>query len=168
MNSSTDNTGLPDHGIDANGYRANVGMIICDDQQRVFWARRAGQSGWQFPQGGVAHKEEPIQAMYRELLEEVGLEQEHVELLGHTDDWLKYKLPQRFRRRSEGVECIGQKQMWYLLKFHGSEELIKFDMQEDPEFDKFRWVNYWYPVNHVIYFKRHVYKRALNELQCFL
>ena len=168
MNIVTDTTPMQDSSIDADGYRANVGMIICDTRGHVFWARRAGQSGWQFPQGGINVTEDPLDAMYRELHEEVGLQKEQVQLLGGTRKWLKYKLPRRYRRRSPGIECIGQKQMWYLLKFTGAEDEIKFDTHHAPEFEEWRWVSYWYPVNHVIYFKRSVYKNALNELQKFL
>ena len=154
--------------IDTDGYRANVGMIICDTRGHVFWARRVGQSGWQFPQGGIQANELPMDAMYRELLEEVGLHKSQVEVLGQTADWLKYKLPLRFRRRNTDVECIGQKQLWFLLRYTGSANKINFDATDTPEFEDWRWVDYWYPVNHVIYFKRNVYKRALNELQGLL
>ena len=60
--------------IDDDGFRANVGIVICNAQSEVLWARRAGQGGWQFPQGGILEDESPLQAMYRELREEVGLE----------------------------------------------------------------------------------------------
>ena len=70
--------------IDAEGFRANVGIIICNKQGQVFWARRYGQHSWQFPQGGIDQGENPEQAMYRELHEEVGLKPADVELLGVT------------------------------------------------------------------------------------
>lgn len=168
MPNSSDNHDAASSNIDTDGYRPNVGMVICDQRGRVFWARRAGQSGWQFPQGGVNPGEDPVQAMYRELHEEVGLTADHIELLGQTGDWLKYRLPARYRRQGPGAECIGQKQRWFLLRFAGDAAQISFDHHENPEFDRWRWVDYWYPVNHVIYFKRHVYKRALKELKSFL
>lgn len=154
--------------IDAEGYRANVGMVICNDEGKLFWGRRAGQTGWQFPQGGIDTDEDPIEAMYRELNEEVGLSEDQVQLLGHTDDWLKYQLPDRYRRRDSKVECIGQKQLWYLLRLNGPDAAIDFSVHDHPEFEEWRWVDYWYPVNHVIYFKRTVYKRALRQLQDYL
>jgi putative (di)nucleoside polyphosphate hydrolase len=60
--------------------------------------------------------------------------------------------------------CIGQKQRWYLLKLVGGEERVRFDCCDRPEFDRWRWVSWWEPVNQVIYFKRRVYLRALKEL----
>ena len=58
--------------IDAEGFRANVGIILTDANGRVFWAGRAGRRGWQFPQGGMNTDETPVEAMYRELREETG------------------------------------------------------------------------------------------------
>ena len=57
--------------IDAEGYRSNVGIVICNEHGQVFWARRFGQQSGQFPQGGIDDGESPEQAMYRELYEEV-------------------------------------------------------------------------------------------------
>src|SRR6516162_3528855 len=77
--------------IDPDGYRPNVGIILLRADGRVFWARRAFRDGWQFPQGGMNSDETPLEAMYRELREETGLEPEHVEVIGATPGWLKYR-----------------------------------------------------------------------------
>jgi putative (di)nucleoside polyphosphate hydrolase len=37
-----------------------------------------------------------------------------------------------------------------------------------PEFDAWRWNNYWLDINAVIEFKREVYTMALNELASYL
>jgi len=150
--------------IDTEGYRANVGIILIDGESRVLIAGRHGRSGWQFPQGGILREEPPEQAMYRELREEVGLEPSDVSLIGETSDWLRYRLPERFVRRENNPVCIGQKQRWFLLQLEANTERLCFDTTDEPEFDRCRWVDYWRPVKEVIYFKRHVYVRALNEL----
>ena len=75
--------------IDAEGFRANVGIIICNEQGQVFWARRIGQHSWQFPQGGIDDGESAEQAMYRELYEEVGLKPEQVEIVYTSRNWLR-------------------------------------------------------------------------------
>lgn len=154
--------------IDADGYRANVGIIVANDDDQLLLAGRAGSRGWQFPQGGVVPGEAPEAAMYRELNEEVGLQPSDVELLGCTANWISYRLPNRYVRRNITPLCIGQKQMWYLLRFRGNEESFRFDTTDEPEFDRWRWVNYWLPVNEVIYFKRRVYAQALYELSGLL
>jgi len=149
--------------IDENGFRANVGIILMDDASRVLIAGRRGRSGWQFPQGGVHRRESAEQAMYRELREEVGLTPEDVEVAGVTRDWIHYRLPRKYQRPSEPI-CIGQKQLWYLLSLVSDPEKLCFDLTDQPEFDRCKWVDYWTPVEEVIYFKRQVYIRALSEL----
>jgi len=150
--------------IDADGYRANVGIILCNGDAQVMWARRIGQDAWQFPQGGISHEEDSTEAMYRELWEETGLKPEHVSVLGSTDSWLRYKLPKRLMRRSE-PRCIGQKQMWYLLRLESNEESFDLSVSHKPEFDHWKWVDYWYPVENVVFFKRRVYQCALAQLE---
>lgn len=150
--------------IDPDGYRPNVGIILVRDDGRVFWARRAYRDGWQFPQGGMRSDETPLEAMYRELHEETGLRPEHVQVLGATPGWLKYRLPERMVRRNQRPRCIGQKQVWFLLRFVGEESAVNLEVSDEPEFDLWRWVDFWYPATHVVTFKRGVYQRALRYL----
>lgn len=150
--------------IDADGFRANVGIVLIRDDRQVFLGGRTGGRGWQFPQGGVQRDEAPEQALYRELKEEIGLDPSHVELLAATRQWLRYRLPRQYVRRNSHPPCIGQKQRWFLLRMLGSEDDVRFDSTDAPEFERWRWVDYWTPVREVIYFKRAVYARALDEL----
>jgi putative (di)nucleoside polyphosphate hydrolase len=150
--------------IDGDGFRPNVGIILSNGDRRLFWGRRVGQNAWQFPQGGIKSDETPLEAMYRELEEEVGLLPGHVQVLGCTRGWLRYRLPKRFIRRHCGPICIGQKQVWYMLRVQCGEGDFCLDRCDKPEFDAWRWVRYWYPVQDVVYFKRRVYERALQEL----
>jgi putative (di)nucleoside polyphosphate hydrolase len=150
--------------IDSDGFRPNVGIIIFNDDGRLLWAKRVGQDAWQFPQGGVQQDEAPEDAVLRELHEEVGLTPEDVEIVACTQDWLPYRLPHHLIRQNSHPVCIGQKQKWFLLKLVADTNKIKFDHTSKPEFDHWRWVTYWYPLNQVISFKRGVYRRALDEL----
>ncbi len=150
--------------IDAEGFRANVGIILANKDDKLMLGGRVGAKGWQFPQGGMIEGEEPVDAMFRELHEEIGLEPDDVEVLGVTSDWLRYTLPEKFIRRHSKPLCIGQKQRWFILRLVSDEERVRFDRCEKPEFDRCRWVPFWRPVNEVIYFKRRVYARALHEL----
>lgn len=150
--------------IDSEGYRANVGIILCDRDQNLFWGRRIGQNSWQFPQGGIKPGESAEQAMYRELREEVGLQPHHVEVLGCTGSWLRYHLPRKFIRRNCNPMCVGQKQRWFLLRVLCEEKEFCLNGSPTPEFDQWRWVRYWYPLCEVVYFKRRVYSLALREL----
>lgn len=150
--------------IDEDGFRSNVGIILANPVGQVLWARRVGQDAWQFPQGGIAKNETPEEALYRELYEEVGLKSEDVKLVGSTQGWLRYRLPKRFLRYRSKPLCIGQKQKWFLLMLTGSESRVTFQYGDPPEFDDWRWVSYWYPLNQVVSFKREVYRKALKEL----
>lgn len=150
--------------IDEEGFRANVGIVLGNADGRVFWGKRVGQDAWQFPQGGIRRDETPEQALFRELEEEIGLRPEHVRVLGSTRGWLRYRLPRRFVRRHRRPVCIGQKQKWFFLALSAPDSLVRFDVTDQPEFDGWRWVDYWQPVREVVFFKQCVYRRALDEL----
>ena len=151
--------------IDDNGFRLNVGIIIAGQDGRVFWGRRMGnRDAWQFPQGGIKENESLEEALYRELDEEVGLSADDVRILHRTGDWLRYRLPKNFIRYHRDPLCIGQKQKWFLLGLESDDSKVVLSKSGVPEFDDWRWVNYWYPVSQVIEFKRDVYRKALTEL----
>jgi putative (di)nucleoside polyphosphate hydrolase len=150
--------------IDRDGFRANIGIILMGEDSRLFLGRRTGGRGWQFPQGGIGRGETLVESLYRELREEIGLASSDVEILANTDRWLRYRLPARYVRRNAHPLCIGQKQRWFLLRLRRPSVTFQFDQTPQPEFDRWRWVDYWQPIREVIYFKRAVYTQALHEL----
>jgi len=155
--------------IDKDGYRPNVAMVIANTEGRLLWGRRlGGRDSWQFPQGGIHPGESVEQAMYRELDEEMGLTADSVEVLGKTRSWHRYQLPARYIRKYETPVCIGQKQRWFLLRLTAADSAVRVDAHPKPEFQSWRWVNYWYPLAAVVDFKREVYRSALTELLPFL
>ena len=141
-----------------------MGIILANARGELLWARRVGQDAWQFPQGGIREGESSKEALFRELHEEIGLSDKDVEVIGCTRGWLRYRLPQRLVRHDSKPLCIGQKQKWFLLKMLADDDQVSFDNDQRPEFDGWRWVSYWYPLDQVISFKRDVYRRALKEL----
>ena len=154
--------------IDRNGYRPNVGIILLNSRNEVFWGKRIKQNSWQFPQGGIKSGESPEQAMYRELSEEIGLRPNHVEIVGRTRDWLRYEVPDRWIRREWRGNYKGQKQIWYLLRLIGRDSDVSLRRTAHPEFDAWRWNQYWVELDAVVEFKRKVYKQALTELSRLL
>ena len=154
--------------IDRDGYRPNVGIILCNVRNEVFWGKRIKEHAWQFPQGGIKTGETPEQAMFRELKEEVGLDPCHVKILGRTREWLRYEVPQTWVRREARSQYRGQKQIWFLLRLIGRDCDVCLRHSEHPEFDAWRWHDYWVPLDSVIEFKRDVYQRALQELVRYL
>ena len=153
--------------LDREGYRPNVGIILVNGRNEVFWGKRIREHSWQFPQGGIKHGESPEQAMYRELQEEIGLRQEHVRILGRTRDWLRYEVPKQWIRREWRNTYRGQKQIWFMLRLTGRDTDVSLRASDHPEFDAWRWSDYWVPLDAVIEFKRGVYQQALIELSRF-
>jgi len=154
--------------IDREGDRPNVGIILCNASNRVFWGKRVNQHAWQFPQGGINAGETPEQAMFRELEEEVGLQPAHVRVLGRTREWLRYDVPPHWTRRDNRGLYRGQKQIWFLLRLTGRDCDVSLRASSHPEFDAWRWNEYWVPMEAVVDFKREVYRLALEELERFL
>ena len=154
--------------LDKEGYRPNVGIILTNHRNEVFWGKRVREHAWQFPQGGIKPGESPEAAMYRELMEEVGLLPHHVKILGRTRDWLRYDVPSNWVRREWRSSFRGQKQIWFLLRLIGRESDLSLRATDHPEFDAWRWHDYWAPAIEVVDFKQNVYNNALQELARFL
>jgi putative (di)nucleoside polyphosphate hydrolase len=154
--------------LDREGFRPNVGIILLNQKNQVFWGKRIRTHSWQFPQGGIDRGESPEQAMFRELHEEVGLLPEHVRIVARTRDWLRYEVPDRFIRRDARGHYKGQKQIWYLLQLVEPDWNINLRATSHPEFDAWRWNDFWVPLDVVVEFKRGVYEMALTELSRFL
>jgi len=154
--------------LDREGYRPNVGIILVNMRNKVCWGKRIREHSWQFPQGGIKQGETPEQAMYRELWEEIGLRPEHVRILGRTRDWLRYDVPRHWVRREWRNTYRGQKQIWFLLRLTGRDTDVCLRSSPHPEFDAWRWNDYWVPLDAVIEFKRGVYQLALIELSHLL
>ena len=150
--------------IDSDGYRKNVGIILCNSQNKLLICKRFGEKSWQFPQGGLEENENAESAMFRELFEEIGLKKNDISILGTTKSWLKYDLPKKYQRRTNNKLCIGQKQKWFLLRLHTDDSNINFLNSSRPEFDSWRWVTEEQPMKIVIDFKKEVYKKAMEEL----
>ena len=150
--------------IDPDGFRPNVGIILSNPEGQLLWARRIGQDAWQFPQGGMRSDETPSEAMYRELAEEVGLQPGQVEVIGETSGWLRYRLPRQYVRHSSRPLCVGQKQVWFMLRMLCEDQDVRLDHSDKPEFDHWCWVQPEAPVKEVVSFKREVYQTALDEL----
>ena len=154
--------------LDRDGFRPNVGIILLNQRSQVFWGKRIRTHSWQFPQGGIDRGENPEQAMFRELHEEVGLLPQHVQVLARTRDWLRYEVPDRFIRRDARGHYKGQKQIWFLLHLVGHDWDLNLRATDHPEFDAWRWNDYWVPLDMVVEFKRGVYEMALTELSRFV
>jgi putative (di)nucleoside polyphosphate hydrolase len=98
----------------------------------------------------------------------VGLTPDCVRIIARTRDWLRYEVPDHFIRRDARGHYRGQKQIWFLLQLTGRDSDMNLRATDHPEFDAWRWNEYWVPLEAVIEFKRNVYEMALTELARFL
>ena len=150
--------------IDEQGYRKNVGIILCNSNNELLICKRYKENSWQFPQGGFMKYETAEDAMYRELHEEVGLLKEDICILGKTKSWLKYNLPKKYQRKTNNQICIGQKQIWFLLRLTSNDANINLNTSDKPEFDDWEWSHEEKQLEIVISFKKNVYTQALQQL----
>jgi putative (di)nucleoside polyphosphate hydrolase len=150
--------------IDKDGYRKNIGIILCNSKNELLICKRIKENSWQFPQGGFEKNESSEDAMFRELFEEIGLQKNNIAILGKTKKWLKYDLPKKYQRKTNNQLCVGQKQIWFLLRLISNDQSINLCTSKNPEFDAWEWVSQKKPLEIVISFKKNVYIKALNEL----
>ena len=151
--------------IDKNGYRANVGIVLMNQQKELFFAKRRYQSGWQFPQGGIDKGETPVEAALRETKEEVGLDEHDIEIVYESQQWFRYKVPKEKRTGYFTKKIFfGQKQKWFLARLLSDENKIDLNAYRPIEFDKWVWANYWHPINAVVSFKKETYRQALLSI----
>jgi putative (di)nucleoside polyphosphate hydrolase len=143
-------------------YRPNVGIVLVNREGKVWLGRRGdapGPRNWQFPQGGVDPGETLLSAALRELREETGAVS--ASLMARTSQWQAYAFPSSYRRSAEMEDWLGQKQIWFALRFMGDDD--EFDLMADrhPEFDAWRWSALDEVMGHVVEFKQRTYARVI-------
>ena len=144
-------------------YRRCVGMMILNSKNQILVGRRLDHpSGyWQMPQGGIDEHEHPEDAVWREMMEEIGTNK--ADLFKISSQWIKYNIPQEtLDKLPWGKKWIGQKQKWFIFKFSGQEKDINVET-ENPEFSEWKWINSNDLIENAVPFKREVYKSILGE-----
>ena len=152
-------------------YRPCVGIVLFNDEGRVFMGRRIGlpvsfdaRGMWQLPQGGIDAGETAREAALRELAEEIGVQ--NVEVLAETPGWLTYDLPPELLGKVWGGKYRGQKQKWFALKHLGDEREINLAVPgHRPEFDLWRWEELERIPALVVPFKRHIYEALVEAFR---
>ena len=141
-------------------YRPCVGIMLFNKEGKVFVGKRIDQSveGWQMPQGGIDKGETPVQAVLRELKEEVGTDK--AEIIGEMEDWVTYDLPKHLVGVAFHGKYKGQRQKWFALRFTGSDADIDLAAHE-PEFSSFQWVTLAALPGLIVPFKRDTYKAVI-------
>ena len=154
-------------------YRRCVGVMVLNHDGLVWAGRRIPEGNseydgspqlWQMPQGGIDKGEDPLEAAYRELYEETGIET--VSLLGQSRDWINYDLPPHLIGIGLKGKYRGQTQRWFAFRFEGEEREIRINPppgDHAPEFDAWEWKPMGELPGLIIPFKRTVYERVVSE-----
>lgn len=143
-------------------YRPNVAAVIVSHEYpskcKIFIALRSDiKDAWQFPQGGIDDGENPREALFRELYEEIGTKS--IEVLSEYPDWLTYDFPQKMAEKMYSYD--GQKQKYFLVRLKKKAK-INFKKTDHPEFSSYKFVELDDVFNFVTHFKKPVYMKVIN------
>ena len=155
--------------LDPKDYRPNVGMMIINNQKKIFVGKRIDHPSefWQMPQGGIDPQEKPEVAALREMEEEVGIKKNKVQLINQISDWYYYTIPNDLAQTLWKGRYKGQRQKWFLYKFEGTESDINIHT-EHPEFSDYKWVTKDFLVPNIVPFKKEIYTKLLEEFKNYL
>ena len=147
--------------------REGVGIIVLNKNNEVFVGKRKDNpiDKWQMPQGGIDKNERPIQAMYRELLEETNIKS--IKILKEIEKTFVYELPPNLLGKIWKGKFRGQKQRWFIVRFFGDENEINLETQ-NPEFIEWKWINFKLLPNIIVDFKKNVYDSLTYEIEKFI
>ena len=146
-------------------YRLGVGLVIINNQSEIFTGRRLDSTkAWQMPQGGIDDNEIPLEAAYREMGEETGIQKRKVALLKQSKLWYRYDLPKEIQGKFWGGKFRGQTQKWFLFKFVGINSDINIETKE-PEFADWRWSKKSDMLESIVPFKKSLYQAVLKDFE---
>ncbi|MEC7835068.1 MAG: RNA pyrophosphohydrolase [Pseudomonadota bacterium] len=155
------------HGTIELPYRAGVGAVIVNKSNKIFAGQRIDTlyRAWQMPQGGINQGESPINALKRELVEEIGTR--NLRVIDQVDRWLYYDLPKDVIPKIWSGQFKGQKQKWFILRFIGEDKEINIKTKK-PEFGAWRWMSKNELLKSIVSFKRELYKNIFQEFDSIL
>jgi putative (di)nucleoside polyphosphate hydrolase len=153
-------------------YRLNVGAVLFNRAGKVLVARRANlpnaegsAGGWQLPQGGIDADENPAEAIFRELSEEIGTN--NAEIIGEHPDWMQYDLPEWLIGKAFKGKYRGQRQKWFALRYLGEDSEIRLDADPHPEFDAWRWADLAELPGLAVAFKKPIYEILARDFAAY-
>jgi putative (di)nucleoside polyphosphate hydrolase len=137
--------------------------MIVNDRGEVLVIERADIAGaWQLPQGGLDDAEEPLDAAYREIAEETGIEKSDLVLLKACPEPLLYELPPAARSRKTGR---GQVLYWFVFHFLGNPQRAGSPTRESRGW---QWMPFSQVITGVASFRKPMYTRLAQEFGDYL
>ncbi len=151
-----------------SNYRYCVAMLIKNKENKIFLGKRINSNNsWHIPQGGIEINEDPKIAMFRELKEETGI-QNDIDIIACYPNEIFYEIPQDSRPKSWNNKYIGQRVTVFFLKFHGKDSDINLNNSNQAEFSEFKWIDYRdFSKIDIVDFKKNMYIKIsdyLNDL----
>ena len=146
-------------------YRKCVGIMILNNKKEILVGKRIDHpSGfWQMPQGGIDEYENPEEAVWREMMEEIGTND--AKLIKESNQWVNYDIPiTTLKTLPWGEKYKGQTQKWFAFQFTGKDNDINVGT-ENPEFSEWKWAKMDSIINNIVPFKRDVYSKILEEFK---
>ena len=151
--------------IAINSYRLGVGIILLNEEKKVFVGKRIDikSEAWQMPQGGINKDEKIENAAYRELYEETGIKKAKIVL--KSKKWFQYNIPLPLKKKLWKGKYLGQKQKWFVMKFSGDKKKdINLNISK-AEFCDWKWINLNELESLIVSFKKEMYKKILKEFE---
>ncbi len=145
-------------------YRPNAAAIIMSADGKLLICERTREAGaWQFPQGGIDPGESDMDAIIREVEEEVGYKPQHytIEVCrgGYRYDYPPEVL--QYVREKRNQPYVGQEQTYFLCRLH---ENAPEPVLDDHEFCAYRWIEPQdFQIDWLPDFKKEVYAAVLKD-----
>ncbi len=137
-------------------FRRNVAFILTRPGGEILVCERKGfRNSWQFPQGGARDEESNLEALRREVEEEISLTPSAYRIISERGPY-RYIFRSGFRK--EG--CDGQEQRYFLAECVGTPEIAV----DKKEFSAFRWLHpSAFQIDWVPPIKRDVYRQVFQD-----
>jgi putative (di)nucleoside polyphosphate hydrolase len=147
----------------AQYFRASAGAMIVNAEGHVLAIERADIAGaWQLPQGGLDEGEEPLDAAYREIAEETGIEKTDLEFVKACSELLVYELPPEARSKKTGR---GQVLYWFLFHFIGKQRKAGTRTRESRGW---QWMPFSRVIGGVTSFRKPMYQQLEQAFEQYL
>jgi putative (di)nucleoside polyphosphate hydrolase len=143
-------------------YRPAVGVMLLNREGQVFVGQRMDSTleAWQMPQGGLDAGEDAEQGALRELEEETGIPSDKVAIVARCPVELYYDLPDDLVGKLWKGRWRGQRQVWFLCRFTGTDDDVRLDAHEQ-EFRAWKWADPADLPAMIVPFKKKLYEEVL-------